>query len=877
MKRKFRGRSITTKLLLVNTLILCIFGGIIIVVLTSFFDIETSLTKIVDRDVSQVIENAQLGRDLTRVFANTKSVIDEYTENEEMLKKEGDNLIATVNDLAAQSSDTQLQDALQVFVQKLQLLLDQSANIGQILKTAHTLDQDFANGLKGVEEIISEKLITVMIEGGDPSLIEQLNFMMPGYRETTLQIAVEFAKMRQEHSMTGESAEQIFAMTAEEHHPILFSLLNDLSTRFQALSASEPKVIEYGKQLINTIQKYKDTVTLFHQSLTQFQIHLNEMNDARDQVLTIMKDIDEDIEQATGRIQREIAETIGDSRRMIFILSAIFIGVLSLAWLGMRWMTKPLENLSQCAAQLAEGDIECDVLDIKSRDEIGTLSRAFRNLITYFQEMARTVTEISRGNLELEVNAKSKKDMLGNGFQRMIVYLKDMGEFATHAAQGDLRSQITLRSQTDQLGNAFIHMQEGLIALISEIRSGSDHIASISSQVLSTSSKNSEALAHIGNAAEVTSSAMREVSSSAEEVRMNTEHLGSSVEETSASISQMISSIKHVAENSRKLSGFADDTRVTMTNIVNSLEKVADQAEHSQMLAETTTHDAVSGQKSVEQMITRITAISEVTKDISKIVSHLEERSMEIGTILDVINEVAEQTSLLSLNASIIAAQAGVHGRGFAVVADEIKELASRVGTSTKEISKIIESVQRDSSNAVSTLAKGQREVEDGVAIAHKAGEALKKIGQSAENSSDVAAEIAVLVREQTNASTHVAESIQDVTNMINEITRATQEQEKNSSQLFNIVEKMQALATQVARATQEQQQSTLHVTEFMEDVIKLVNENSPTVSELAQSANELAAQADVLKKQVERFVLPEREIQALTKRGDVESLEVLE
>jgi methyl-accepting chemotaxis protein len=338
---------------------------------------------------------------------------------------------------------------------------------------------------------------------------------------------------------------------------------------------------------------------------------------------------------------------------------------------------------------------------------------------------------------------------------------------------------------------------------------------------------------------------------------MNTENLSSSVEQTSASITEMISSIKHVAENTRKLSGFADETRATMTNIVNSLDTVANQTEHSKKLAKTTTQDAVYGQEAVEQMIAKINVISDVTQSISDTVARLESRSTEIGTILDVINEVAEQTSLLALNASIIAAQAGVHGRGFAVVADEIKELATRVGTSTKKIAAIVKSVQQDSLDAVTELDRGQQEVENGVLVAREAGEALTKIAQSAQNSSDVAAEIAVLVREQTTASNRVAESIQDVTNMVNEITGATQGQEKNSVQLFSVVEKMQGLASQVARATQEQQQSTLHVTEFMEDVIRLVDENAPTVRQLAQSANELAAQADMLIKQVERFTLP--------------------
>jgi methyl-accepting chemotaxis protein len=842
-------RSITTKLLLMNALILAVFGGIILVVYTSFIHIEDSFTTIVDRDVSQVIENARMGRELTRVFADTKHVVDEDIGNEEILKKDGEKLIQKVNTLVTQSSDIRLQEALRMFSQTFRFLLEQAADTNRFLNTAQTLDQEFVTSLEKLKETVSEKLSAIMMKGEDASSLEHLKVLIPGYRETTLQIAVEFAKMKQAHTSSGKP---------EEQYPALFSLLNDLSMRFHTLTIADPGITESIQQLITVAEKYKATATLVHQSLTQYKAQLNEIKGAQDQVLTIMKEIDEGIEQTAIGIRKHIVAIISKSLRGILLLSVIFIGILTLAWFITRQMTKPLAYLSWCADQLADGDIECHVLDIKSHDEIGTLSRAFRKLMRYFQEMAQTVTEISRGNLEMDIGVRSKKDVLGNGFQQMIVYLKEMGEFAAHVARGDLRSQITLRSQADQLGNTFVRMKEGLIALIAEIRSGADCIASISTQVLKTSTKNSEALEKIGNAAEVTSSAMREMNSSAEEVRMNIEHLTSSVEETTASIGQMVSSIKHVAENSRKLSGFADNTRITMANIVQSLEKVANQAEHSKTVAKTTVQDAVSGQASVEQMINRMTGISEITKNISHIVSQLEDRSKEIGTILDVINEVADQTSLLALNASIIAAQAGVHGRGFAVVADEIKELATRVGTSTQEIARIIKSVQHDSSNAVNALEQGQREVENGVADAYKAGEALEKIGQSAENSSEVAAESAVLVREQTTASTQVAESLRDVTDMINEIMRATQEQEKNSSQLFEVVGNMQMLAAQVMRATHEQQQNTLHVTDFMEDVISLVKDNTATVSQLAQSANELASQADVLKNQVERFILPE-------------------
>jgi methyl-accepting chemotaxis protein len=168
--------------------------------------------------------------------------------------------------------------------------------------------------------------------------------------------------------------------------------------------------------------------------------------------------------------------------------------------------------------------------------------------------------------------------------------------------------------------------------------------------------------------------------------------------------------------------------------------------------------------------------IGEHVRETSQVIHNLGERSFQIGEITATINDIADQTNLLALNAAIEAARAGEHGRGFAVVADEVRALASRTTNATKEISAMIQAIQAETSRASSSMGHGVSEVEEGTRMVAKTGQALTAITDTIRTISGEVAQIAAAAEQQSASVSGIAENIQHVTTVINENAGGTQE-----------------------------------------------------------------------------------------------------
>lgn len=206
---------------------------------------------------------------------------------------------------------------------------------------------------------------------------------------------------------------------------------------------------------------------------------------------------------------------------------------------------------------------------------------------------------------------------------------------------------------------------------------------------------------------------------------------------------------------------------------------------------------AGAGEETIVQTITVMNRIAERVKESARIIKSLGVRSDQIGEIVGLINDVADQTNLLALNAAIEAARAGEQGRGFAVVADEVRKLAEKTSTATKEISDTVNAMQAETRRVVLSMEEGVTEVGIGTDAVDKSGQALKDISSHINKVTGQINQIAVASGEETATTNEIANSIQQISEVMHETSRSIQENAQASSQLANHARELQEMVGQ--------------------------------------------------------------------------------
>lgn len=397
-----------------------------------------------------------------------------------------------------------------------------------------------------------------------------------------------------------------------------------------------------------------------------------------------------------------------------------------------------------------------------------------------------------------------------------------MAAMATRIADGDLTVQQVELNRADEIGDmalAFNNMIQKLRAMVGQISTAASTVASTSQELTSNAEEANKATVNVANAMEqVAKGSADQSASAADTVKI--------VTQVTQAIEQIASGAQDQSRNVLSTTSVVNDMATKIDEMAGGMETVKQVSQQNGLVAE-------EGGKAVEKTVKGMLQVKNAVFETAQKINELGEQSQKIGEIIQVIDDIAEQTNLLALNAAIEAARAGEHGKGFAVVADEVRKLAERSGKATKEIAQLITDIQLGTKVAVDSMEVGTKEVESGVELAQEAGKSLGEIVEGVKTAGENVENIMAIINQILNASQEVSRAVNDVAAITEENTAATEEMSASAEQVNASVQNIAAVSEQNASVAEEVSSST-------EELTASIEEMSSSSEQLAKMAQEL-------------------------------------
>ncbi len=381
-------------------------------------------------------------------------------------------------------------------------------------------------------------------------------------------------------------------------------------------------------------------------------------------------------------------------------------------------------------------------------------------------------------------------------------------EVAGYVADGDLTREvpdINTGDEVEELGKAFKTMVLNLRDVLTKVNDSSQLVASTSEQLSANANQ--------------ASLATQQVAAAVGEVAKGNNEQTNNVNQTVEITNQLILAIDQIAKGAQEQSQNVLQTADVVNQMATATQDVATNAQAVSTGAIKTAEVAEKGGAAVQKTVAGMERIKQSVFDTANKIKELGEHSQQIGEIIQVIDDIAEQTNLLALNAAIEAARAGEHGKGFAVVADEVRKLAERSGKATKEIAELITNIQRGTDNAVKAMEVGTGEVETGAQLAHDAGLALEEIVQQVRQSVDQIESISAASEQMAASSTEVIRAIDNVSAITEENTAATEQMTASSNHVMDAMQNIAAISEESGAAAEEVSASTEELNASTEEI----------------------------------------------------------
>ncbi len=428
---------------------------------------------------------------------------------------------------------------------------------------------------------------------------------------------------------------------------------------------------------------------------------------------------------------------------------------------------------------------------IEQQDEIGELGKTMDIFAEALQvHFLGSLKKIAVGDLNVRLPLQDKDDEIAPAVNSTVDALKGLVDEANGLINAAVNGKLHVRGDENKFLGGYREIVKGVNELLNAVimpvneatkilekMAGGDFTKKmegdykgdheiIKNSINALVDSLNDVLHEIMEAVQATASASNQISASAEEMAAGAQEQSAQATEVASAVEEMASTIVETTKNA---------------NVA------ADSAQEAG-------HTAKGGGNVVKDTVAGMNRIANVVEKAAETVQALGVSSNEIGEIVQVINDIADQTNLLALNAAIEAARAGEQGRGFAVVADEVRKLAERTTKATKEIADMIKQIQKDTNDAVDSMQEGKKEVESGKVLANKAGQSMDEIVGAASKVLDVVNSVASASEQQASAAEQISKNIEAISNVTQESAAGVQQIARASEDLSRLTENLQML-----------------------------------------------------------------------------------
>ncbi|MBI1939659.1 MAG: MCP four helix bundle domain-containing protein [Ignavibacteriales bacterium] len=494
-----------------------------------------------------------------------------------------------------------------------------------------------------------------------------------------------------------------------------------------------------------------------------------------------------------------------------------------------RSIVKPVNVLNQAAQRIAGGELNVAV-DSKNRDELGSLADSFNKMSSKISQMFEDLDGMPAPvmMIDTEFNItymnKTASNLVGKD-QKALIGQKCYNQFntdhcqtqncATHKAM-QMRAQQSAET-TARLNGTTIPIQYlakpnidkngkviGAMEFVVDLTKSKEqekYLDENAHKLLKEMDKLSEGDLTVElndlKTNDVVDKLFNGFNSVVKNIRNMITNVSEAVSAAASASTQISSSTEEMAAGAQEQSSQASEVAAGVEQMTSTILQTTKNASTAAENAKSAGATARDGGKIVEDTIEGMNRIAHVVAHAAETVQKLGSSSDQIGEIVQVIDDIADQTNLLALNAAIEAARAGEQGRGFAVVADEVRKLAERTTKATKEIAQMIKQIQNETSGAVDSMKKGNEEVGKGKVLAEQAGTALRNIIKGSDQVVDVALQVATASEEQSSVAEQISKNIESISAVTQQSASGTQQIARAAEDLNRLTEKLQQLVNQ--------------------------------------------------------------------------------